>query len=705
MRKRGLILFIVALLLSLTLSGLALGAEEQHLERIGGENRYETAAQAALQAFPDGADTVVLARGDLIVDGLAASFLAGQQDAPILLTQHDELNPETKQAIEDLGAKKVFLVGGTVALSEEVKASLEAKGLEVERIAGANRIETALSVAARAGDAFERIYLVNGWAFADALVASPSAYEEGIPIVVDQGQSVSSTVGQALQKWGVKEVTIIGGTDVVTSNYAKELETLGFKVVRKSGANRYETALAFAQDEYGEQVKGISIVNGNDRHLVDALGAAAYGEPVLYIRDKDPATSNEPVLNYVKELLTHNKALTVTLFGGKTALSQEVEEQFKDAVQDALAVKVKGVQVIDRNTIEVTFDEEIHAVQAGDIQLKVTGPRGYEATASGTVQEGDTTASFTLSEQMAWQGYYTLQEISFFVGDGQLIKGSFEHAGYERTYEVYIPSSYDGSRPVPLLLSFHGMGGAGAGQINSSGYTDIAEKEGFIAVFPDSTRLTEAGDYAQYIPKIPIEIAGVQWDPAIGIALQYYYEVDDVGFIDRLIDKLLDEYNIDPDRIYATGHSSGGMFVYNLAMHLSHKLAAVAAVSSPMTMGLKDKEPAQPITIIQVMGNEDEIIPFTGGPDKVFGALPGQDVWFSFYDSGAFWAEKNGIQSEPTVTTIGEKVVKTTYSGGKNGTEVILYEIKGGGHGWPDEEEINSEAIWEELANFSRVAQ
>ena len=78
--------------------------------------------------------------------------------------------------------------------------------------------------------------------------------------------------------------------------------------------------------------------------------------------------------------------------------------------------------------------------------------------------------------------------------------------------------------------------------------------------------------------------------------------MDDVGFISKLIYKLVDEYNIDTNRIYATGHSSGGMFDVQSGHPFSGQLTAVAAVASPMTLGLKDKEPANPITVIQVMG-------------------------------------------------------------------------------------------------------
>lgn len=701
MRRKGLLLLVLALIISIFWSGTALGAADDQLVRVGGGDRYETAAKSATDTFSS-AEEVVIARGDLLVDGLVASFLAGELDAPILLTPKDKLHEKTKEALKKLGAEKVHLVGGTEALSTNVEKALEREGYKVNRIPGANRIETSLNVAGYAGGSFDRVYIVNGDKTADAMIAGSQAYEQGIPIIVDRGQKVSTPVGQALQKWGVKEAVIVGGTAVVSSSYESALQSMGIKVDRAGGKNRYETALVFAQQEHGNNIQSASLVNGADAHLVDAIGAAYHGDPVLFVENEKDSSHNSAVIEFVKKLFEGNLDLQVYIFGGYAALGQELEALIKEGIADALRLKIESVTMIDRDTLEVTFAQKVARSQSGEVQFELIGPFGYQGTASGTVQAGDLTATLQTDKSMARQGYYTLVDVPFFVGDGELVQGELEHAGYERTYEVYIPSSYDGSTPVPLLFSFHGMGGTSAGQINSSGYTDIAEEEGFIAVFPNSTRLTDAGEYQQYIPQIPLEIAGAQWDPGIGIALQYYYNVDDVGFISKLIDKLVDEYNIDTNRIYATGHSSGGMFMYNLAIHLADKLTAVAAVASPMTLGLKDKEPANPITVIQVMGNEDEIIPFEGGPDNIFRALPGQPVWFSFYESGKFWADKNGITSEPTQTRIGDNVVKTVYTGGADGTEVILYEIEGGSHAWPHEEEINSQVIWDELSRFAR---
>ncbi|NLL58693.1 MAG: hypothetical protein GX244_09310 [Firmicutes bacterium] len=241
---------------------------------------------------------------------------------------------------------------------------------------------------------------------------------------------------------------------------------------------------------------------------------------------------------------------------------------------------------------------------------------------------------------------------------GQTLTGSFEHGPYTRTYYYYVPDSYDGSEPVPLLMAFHGMGGSGS--IPTGNFNSIADEEGFIVVYPSSTTLTDVGPYGPMLPQIPVFISGVQWDPGIGIALQYYpeYEVDDVGFVSRLIDVLSEELNIDQTRVYATGFSSGSMFSWNLAMNLSDKIAAVAPVSSPMTLLFLEQEPVRPITVIAAGGDSDNVVPFHGGP-CYFNALQGEPVFASFYDSGAYWVEKNGIDTEPVVDRIASNILRT----------------------------------------------
>ena len=137
--KLGLALLVTALLL-VAFGGAGL-AQDSLVERIDGLDRYQTSAEVAREAY-DSAETVLLARGDdegEFADGLAAGVLAGAVDGPILLTEPENLPGEIEEVIEELEANQAYVLGGGAAVSEEVEADLEDKGLEMERLAGDNQ--------------------------------------------------------------------------------------------------------------------------------------------------------------------------------------------------------------------------------------------------------------------------------------------------------------------------------------------------------------------------------------------------------------------------------------------------------------------------------------------------------------------------------------------------------------------------------------
>lgn len=107
---------------------------------------------------------------------------------------------------------------------------------------------------------------------------------------------------------------------------------------------------------------------------------------------------------------------------------------------------------------------------------------------------------------------YMLAVFFFFgisaLANGTINTGTIHHDGIERTYEYYVPSSYDGSQPTELLFSFHGLGSDAPGQRSLTNFEAIAEKEGFIAVFPNATRLEN--DVGVPLPDLPN--SEVQWN-------------------------------------------------------------------------------------------------------------------------------------------------------------------------------------------------
>jgi polyhydroxybutyrate depolymerase len=248
---------------------------------------------------------------------------------------------------------------------------------------------------------------------------------------------------------------------------------------------------------------------------------------------------------------------------------------------------------------------------------------------------------------------------------------SLEVGQRTRSYLVHIPQSYDGTKPVPVLLAFHGGGTHAQAMVEFSGLNEKAEQEGFVVVYPNGTGRLE-------------RILTFNAGNCCGYALQQ--KVDDVAFTRALLDDLARVVNVDAARIYATGMSNGAMICYLLASELSDRIAAIAPVGAPM--GTETCHPQRPVPVMHFHGTDDSYAPFQGGKGK---GLSGTD-FYSVEHTILAWVKANGCQQQPTVVKLptrvedGTTVEVKTYGGGKQGSEVVLVVIHGGGHTWPGRE-------------------
>jgi putative cell wall-binding protein len=342
-RKSLAILLAVAMVFCMAPAMVFGAGDDGQVNRIAGNDRYITSAETALRAF-ESADTVLIARGDDeggFADGLAASYLAGVENAPILLTEPNGLPPVVKDAISKLGAKKAIILGGPAVVSDKVKDDLA--GLEVERIFGDDRFETAAKIAAK-GKA-DTAFVVSGYAPADSLVAGPLAFSKNYPILL-VGNNVPDFTSKALADLGIKNIYVIGGTGVVSESVYNDLAAKADQIVRYGGNDRVATSLEVAQNLYTNPVN-FSIV-GYDG-LADAVGAAVFGNPILYT-DSDLGISG--IQSYLAGAVTADS--NVNIFGGTGVVSNAAETALENIVPDELKVEI--VSAIDATTLEVTFE-------------------------------------------------------------------------------------------------------------------------------------------------------------------------------------------------------------------------------------------------------------------------------------------------------------------------------------------------------------
>jgi putative cell wall-binding protein/low affinity Fe/Cu permease len=349
LRKPLAILLAFAMMFCLVPAmGFAADDGDNSVKRLSGQNRYETAANIAEDAFPDGAGAVVIANGEPALDyadALAGSFLAGAADAPILLTNAAQLPDATAKAIEKLGATKAYVLGGELAVSNAVVSQLEKLLDEVERVEGQNRFETAVNISKVGKNLpgaeinINTALIANGTRPADALAAGAYANAQGIPVLLVNQNNIPAATKAALA--GIENTFVIGGNLVVSDDVASELDA-----TRISGRTRNATSVAVAETLW-ESPENFALVNGADG-IVDALAGSVLGMPILYVPSED-------VDAYLNKVITGNSFGFI--LGGVNRISDEFlneVQQMIEGVEEEL--QVESVSAINANTISVTFE-------------------------------------------------------------------------------------------------------------------------------------------------------------------------------------------------------------------------------------------------------------------------------------------------------------------------------------------------------------
>lgn len=248
-----------------------------------------------------------------------------------------------------------------------------------------------------------------------------------------------------------------------------------------------------------------------------------------------------------------------------------------------------------------------------------------------------------------------------------------EFDGVRRFYEIHVPRGYDQSSPYPVVLNFHGGGGYPAGAAYQTGMDDLADREGFIVVYP-------AGTGTLFKDRLLVWNDGRRYENGKGP------KADDVGFVAVLLDDLARLFHVDPTRVYVCGISNGAQFAYRVAKQLSERIAAVAAVAGPRPATGIFPPPSRPMSIMQFAGRADEYSPYEGGvPSEGKGLFknrfrtrvePVENVIRS-------WVEFNHCPSQPAAVKRVGKAVRTQYGPCRAGSEVVLWTLEDGGHTWP----------------------
>ena len=243
------------------------------------------------------------------------------------------------------------------------------------------------------------------------------------------------------------------------------------------------------------------------------------------------------------------------------------------------------------------------------------------------------------------------------------ISKSITHNNETRDYTVFLPSGYTAGASLPMVINMHGYTSNSAQQMLYSNFNAVADTANAIVVYPQGLVRTLSNG-----------TSGAHWNS------YFLTDVDDLGFIDTLIDYMYTDYNVDLSRVYATGMSNGGFMSYMLACELSDRIAAMASVTGAMTiLHFPNCNPTHPTPVMQIHGTADATVLFNGSA----GFHPSID------SSVNWWKTYNNCQATTTTnlpdinTTDNSTASLTVHSQCTDNVEVHYYVVQGGGHTWP----------------------
>jgi polyhydroxybutyrate depolymerase len=263
-----------------------------------------------------------------------------------------------------------------------------------------------------------------------------------------------------------------------------------------------------------------------------------------------------------------------------------------------------------------------------------------------------------------WILYFVVFSLFLFIGLFYFFNrtnGTVHSGGRIRRYLFYVPAAYDPDRPSPLVVCYHGFVQWPAHQQRMSGWNRLADQYGFLVVYP------KGSDFP------------LRWNAHLSTHNPAGTKRD-LDFFSDLLEHLCQSYTIDRSRVYVNGMSNGAGLSHLLAGWFGNRVAAMGGVAGAYLYPRESIASCPRIPVIAFHGTEDPVVPYHGGRSGRHG-IPVQ--FPAIEDWAADWAAHNGCAATPDLDELTPHISRISYLGCEEGSEVVLYKIKGSGHTWP----------------------
>jgi polyhydroxybutyrate depolymerase len=254
----------------------------------------------------------------------------------------------------------------------------------------------------------------------------------------------------------------------------------------------------------------------------------------------------------------------------------------------------------------------------------------------------------------------------------EFVNGILDHQNKQRKYILHIPSTYDGTKEVPLVVFIHGGGGNAQSAQGFTNFNQISKTNGFLMVYPQAFFESSANSFV--------------WADGRGLAPDVL-GIDDVDFIDKLVTALKSEYKVNAKKVYVCGFSNGSFLTQRIAFEKSTQFAAIGTLGGTMNQSLFNTgNPKRAVPMMYVFGTTDPLVPYNGGVVVGSNTLPIVGI----EQAVNFWVKKNQCQTTLPVVTLpntnttdNSTVTVYEYTNGTCNSKVKFYKINGGGHTFP----------------------